>query len=70
MNTTELLQEYLKSNICDYELRAQLALNEMGRMRCSLEYADPDLYEEMYDIVEEWCDDNGVTNNFEMEDLL
>jgi hypothetical protein len=70
MNTTELLQEYLKSMIWDYELRAELAMNKMNRMRCSLEYADPDLYEEMYDIVEEWCDDNGVTNNFEMEELL
>ena len=70
MNTTELLQEYLKSVIWDFELRAELAMNKMNRMRCSLEYAAPDLYEEMYDIVEEWCDDNGVTNNFDMEDLL
>ena len=70
MNTTELLQEYLKSVIWDFELRAELAMNRMNRMRCSLEYADPDLYEEMYGIVEEWCDDNGVTNNFEMEELL
>lgn len=70
MNTTELLQEYLKSMIWDYELRAELAMNKMNRMRCSLEYADPDLYEEMYDIVEEWCEENGVTNNFEMEELL
>lgn len=51
-------------------MRAQVALDKIDRMRCSLEYAAPDLYEEMYDIVEEWCDDNGVTNNFEMEDLL
>jgi hypothetical protein len=70
MNTTESLQEYLKSVIWDYELRAELALNNMNRMRCSLEYADPELYEEMYDIVEEWCDDNGVTNDFDMEELL
>lgn len=70
MNTTELLQEYLKSVIWDFELRSELALNNMNRMRCSLEYADPNLYEEMYDVVEEWCDDNGVINNFEMEDLL
>lgn len=70
MNTTEYLQEYLKSVIWDFELRAELALNNMNRMRCSLEYADPNLYEEMYSIVEEWCDDNGVTNNFDMEQLL
>ena len=70
MNTTEYLQEYLKSVIWDFELRAELALNNMNRMRCSLEYADPNLYEEMYNIVEEWCDENGVTNNFDMEELL
>lgn len=70
MNTTELLQEYLKSMIWDFGLRAELALNNMYRMRCSLEYADPELYEEMYDIVEEWCEDNEVENNFDLEELL
>ena len=70
MKTTDYLQEYLKSVIWDFELRAELALNNMNRMRCSLEYADPNLYEEMYNIVEEWCDENGVTNNFDMEELL
>ena len=70
MNTTELLQEHLKSNIWDYELRAQVALDKIDRMRCSLEYADPELYEEMIGFVAEWCEDYDVTNNFEMEDLL
>ena len=70
MNTTELLQEYLKSVIWDFELRAELAMNKMNRMHCSLEYADPELYEEMIGFVAEWCEDYDVTNNFEMEDLL
>lgn len=64
------LKEYLRSTIDDFEERADLALSRIGRMRCSLEYADPALAYEMSDIVQEWCDENEVENNFDLEDLL
>lgn len=64
------LKEYLRSTIDDFEERADLALSRIGRMRCSLEYADPALAYEMSDIVQEWCDENGVENNFDLEDLI
>lgn len=64
------LIDYLHSTIDDFEERASLALSRIGRMRCSLEYADPALAYEMSDLVEEWCEENEVENNFDLEDLL
>lgn len=64
------LIDYLHSNIDDFEERADLALSRIGRMRCSLEYADPALAYEMSDLVEEWCEENEVENNFDLEELL
>lgn len=64
------LIDYLHSTIDDFEERASLALSRIGRMRCSLEYADPALAYEMSDLVEEWCEENEVENNFDLEELL
>lgn len=64
------LIDYLRSNIDDFDERADLALSVIGRNRCSLEYADPALAYEMSDLVEEWCEDNEVENNFDLEELL
>lgn len=64
------LIDYLHSNIDDFEERAELALSRIDRMRCSLEYADPALAYEMSDLVEEWCEDNELENNFDLEELL
>lgn len=66
----EKLIDYLHSTIDDFEERASLALSRIGRMRCSLEYADPALAYEMSDLVEEWCEENEVENNFDLEELL
>lgn len=64
------LIDYLHSTIDDFEERASLALSRIGRMRCSLEYADPALAYEMSDLVEEWCEENEVENDFDLEELL
>lgn len=64
------LTEYLRSTIDDFDERAELALSRIGRMKCSLEYADPALAYEMSDLVEEWCEENEVENNFDLEELL
>lgn len=64
------LIDYLRSTIDDFDERAELALSRIGRMRCSLEYADSALAYEMSDLVEEWCEENEVENNFDLEELL
>ena len=49
---------YVRENVEDYELRLQLALNRMDRMRCSLRYVDSELFEAILERIEEWCEDN------------
>ena len=57
---------YVRNNVEFYEERLQLALNKMDRMRCSLRFADNELFERIVDSVREWCDDRGIdVNDFE-----
>lgn len=66
----EELRAYLEENVHNFESRVSLAWDCIARNRCSLEYADPALAYEMSDLVEEWCEDNEVENNFDLEELL
>ena len=52
------LAAFVRNNIEDYEIRLQLALKRMDRMRCPLRMADDGLYDEIMDAISEWCEDN------------
>lgn len=61
--TKEMINEignYLRESIEDFDVRVNLALKTMDKMRCSFDYADCDLYDECYDKIEEWCENNDV----------
>ena len=61
--TKEMINEignYLREQIEDFDVRVNLALKTMDKMRCSLDNADCDLYDECYEKIEEWCEDNDV----------
>lgn len=64
MEQLKSVAAYCAANIEDYELRVQLALNVMDRMRCPLWMADERLDNEIRDCIEEWCDDNEVSIDF------
>lgn len=51
--------DYIISNIEDFDARYNIALKKIGRMRCPLRYADSELFDEIYDRADEWCEDNG-----------
>jgi len=51
--------DYIISNIEDFKKRYRRALNVIDRQRCSLQNADYDLFEEIVDLANEWCQDNG-----------
>ena len=51
--------DYIISNIEDFKKRYRRALNVIDRQRCSLQNADYDLFEEIVDLANEWCEDNG-----------
>ena len=66
--TKEMINEignYLREQIEDFDVRVGMALNTMDKKRCSLDNADCDLYDECYDKIEEWCEDNNIDTTFE-----
>lgn len=70
MNKKELAA-YVRNNVEFFEERLQLALNKMERMRCSLRFADPELFDAISDAIDEWCDDNEVNNeDWDYEDII
>ena len=64
MNKKEVAA-FVRHNIEDFEVRLQLALKRMDRMRCPLSMADGMLYDEIVDAIEEWCDDNEVSLEYD-----
>lgn len=74
MNPIEEIARYCAENIEDYELRVQVALGIIDRMRCPLYMADASLYDRMYDLAQEWCDDHEISVDFfddiDVEDIL
>lgn len=70
--------EWIKENedevfggIEDFECRRELAMSRMDRMRSPLRFVDSSLYNEMYDKLSEWCDENGFNvDEFDVENII
>lgn len=62
---TKEIAAYVRNNVEFFEERLQLALNKMERMRCPLSFADQELYDDITNAIEEWCDDNEVSVEFD-----
>jgi hypothetical protein len=68
---TKEIAAYVRNNVEFFEERLQLALNKMERMRCSLRFADSELFDAISDAIDEWCDDNEVNNeDWDYEDII
>lgn len=69
---TKEIAAYVRNNVEYFEERLQMALDKMERMRCSLRFADSELFDEIADVIEEWCDDNEVSLDFyeDWDDLI
>ncbi len=63
---------YVRNNVEFFEDRLQLALNKMDRLRCSLRFADSELFDAISDAIDEWCNDNEVSVDFyeDWDDLI
>lgn len=57
---TKEIAAYVRNNVEFFEERLQLAFNKMDRLRCPLQMADEELYNDIINAIEEWCDDNEV----------
>ena len=60
MSRIKELAAYVRNNVEFFEERLQLALNKMDRLRCPLSFADEELYNDIVNAIEDWCDDNEV----------
>jgi len=60
-NVPEDCIAYIISNIENFDSIYDKALVKIGRMRCSLRYADPQLFDKIYDLANEWL----IENNFD-----
>jgi hypothetical protein len=71
-NPMKEIAAYCAANIEDYELRVQVALGLIDRMRCPLSQADPSLYDQMEQYASEWAEENDVEldEDFDVEDIL
>ena len=61
---------YVRNNVEFYEDRLQLALNKMDRMRCPLSFADQELYDDISNAIDEWCDDNEVDEIDDLDEII
>jgi len=67
----EAIRKYCKDNIDDFDARYGCALTIIGRERCSLEHADYELSDEIYNCMRDWCDDNNKDiNDFYLDDIF
>ena len=72
MEQLKEIAAYVSSHVESYEDRLRLALDKMDKMRCSLRFTDFELFEDIVNAVEEWCDDNEVSIDFyeDWDDLI
>lgn len=67
----QILLDYCKDTINDFEERASRAIDKIAYWRCSLEYADPDLCDEIADAIADCAEDYGIdSDNITEEDVI
>lgn len=62
-NIPEECIEYVVSNVDDFERRYDMALDKIDHYRCSLSFADSNLYDEICNAIAEWRNDNDLPEN-------
>ena len=64
MNTIQKLYKYCREQMMavseNFDLHEELALQTIDQMRCPLSMADEWLYNRMTELIEEYCEDNGL----------
>jgi hypothetical protein len=69
--TNKVLYDYCKKNIEDFSERESIAWGIMDRQRCSLAMAEPSLYYEMNNCIEDYCIDNELNaEDYDTEEVF
>lgn len=60
-----------KSEIESFEIRLDLAFDVIGHYRCPLEFADSALFNQILDLVDEYCDENEIDpDSVDIEEMI
>lgn len=65
-NAPKEMIQYIIDTIPDFHERYNLAINVMAHNRCPIYRADQDLFMEMLDCVDDWCNDNEDNSDLYM----
>lgn len=70
-NTMKKIAAYCEENVWEYEDRLEMALSKMDYFRCPLRMADQELYRDIYDTVEDYCQDYSLDfDSIDIEELI
>ena len=64
------LYNYCKKNIEGFRTLEKRALKKMDQYREPLSFACPELFEEMSERVFDYCEDNEIENDFDIEEVF
>lgn len=74
MNNKDELIEYIKSNIADFDDKISKAWELLDKYRCPLRMADNGLYDEIANLIQDYADDNDLSeewiDNIDVEELF
>lgn len=74
MYDNDYVKEHLDevfAEVEDLNYRVEKAMVTMDRMRCPLSHADRQLYDEMYNVLCDWCYDHDLdVDDFNLEDIV
>ena len=67
----KIVVDYCNENIVDFEERVRMALDKIAFWKCSLQYADANLCDEIADAIAECAEDYGIdADNILEEDVI
>lgn len=64
------IRQYVVEEVENFDERMSLALARMDKYRESLERADYELYDDCYDVIEEYCVENNIKYLIDVEEVL
>lgn len=65
------LDQYCREHIEDYDEKVSMAWGYIYRMRCPLWMAFPILYDEMLEVLSDYCEDNEIDiDEIDIEEII
>lgn len=70
-NAPKEMVQFIIDSVVDFDKHYSRALEIIGEERCPLRMADRRLYDNICDIIDDWCDDNGHNpDDYDIEEIF